>query len=146
MEEEVLKDAFRDFDKVVACFEVSMAPANAQDCLKRWAELKVAIVQGLETQPEPVIAWPAVERTLAYLEAAGAPSPLRWTREKPKRAGWYWYRNQGNLNIGDVFMAVWGFVANLNGSGHPVSVKDLDGEWAGPLPEPSGTPSEKGAV
>jgi len=64
------------------------------------------------------------------------PAPLVWTKEKPTRAGWYWYRNMGERNIGDVYMAVWGFVAHLSGSGHPVAVKGLDGEWAGPIPPP----------
>jgi hypothetical protein len=62
MERDVMKDAFREFDKFMAALDFSMAEDNARACSLAWAQLKVAIVQGLETKPEPVMAWPAAGR------------------------------------------------------------------------------------
>jgi hypothetical protein len=61
VEKEVLKDAFREFDKLVTGLEHSMAYSHFGRVEAKWAEIKVAIVQGLETKPEPVMAWPAVQ-------------------------------------------------------------------------------------
>ena len=56
---------------------------------------------------------------------------LVWTRKKPTKDGWYWYRHEGKQPIvgrvlcGGVFWA-----------GQYFRVEDLADEWAGPIPEP----------
>lgn len=60
------------------------------------------------------------------------PRKLRWTRERPTKEGWYWYKHDdGQRIIGRLFHGGLHFPGgNFN------SLKDMPGEWAGPIPEP----------
>ena len=58
---------------------------------------------------------------------------LKWTKEKPTKDGWYWFRHKAfNTYIAKV---------TCGGTilfGQYFNVKDInnDAEWAGPIPEP----------
>jgi len=62
---------------------------------------------------------------------------LIWTKEKPVKAGWYWFRE-----IGDIVSIVKvredkGILYTQSSVWYaPFMVRDSGGEWAGPIPEP----------
>lgn len=53
-----------------------------------------------------------------------------WTRQKPTKPGWYWYRQNGAVGVVEV---------HDNGSVGPdyEDIRWWDGEWAGPLEVPA---------
>lgn len=74
---------------------------------------------------------------------------LRWSKEPPKEPGWYWYRNTNKLDVHIVCISYeWDeymvdfelaarFVLETPYNWHnPHPVVLMDGEWAGPIPEP----------
>jgi len=63
------------------------------------------------------------------------PRRLRWTREKPTKNGWYWWRTGGDCNLrGIVSVCIETDIMVLAGSYKYLS--QTTGEWAGPIPEP----------
>lgn len=58
---------------------------------------------------------------------------MKWSKEKPKKTGWYWYRDS---------VIETPFIGKLQGScisfphGMYIYVDDAPGEFAGPIPEP----------
>lgn len=73
------------------------------------------------------------------------PRRLRWTNEPPKEPGWYWWRTDKWNDAQIVFVDRWifckthrlGFSAKfLKNWKKEHDVAALDGEWAGPIPEP----------
>lgn len=77
------------------------------------------------------------------------PRRLRWTTEPPQEPGWYWYRNTNKLDVHIVCISYeWDehmvdfelaarFVLETPYNWHnPHPVVLMDGEWAGPIPEP----------
>jgi len=76
---------------------------------------------------------PGMDATGAVVAAWNAlPRRLRWTRERPTKEGWYWYKHDdGQRIIGRLFHGGLHFPGgNFN------SLKDMPGEWAGPIPVP----------
>jgi hypothetical protein len=64
---------------------------------------------------------------------------MTWTHEKPTVPGWYWYKSAvwKTFSIETVFQSP-NRSCYINSCGHIVPVDDVDGEWAGPIPEPEG--------
>jgi len=63
------------------------------------------------------------------------PAGQRWTRSKPTEPGWYWWRDERETRVVEVYAAHTG---ELNASGENFDLSDLTiGEWQGPL-----TPNE----
>lgn len=67
---------------------------------------------------------------------AALPPAMTWTRDKPVRAGWYWYRHMPLIDPemvlirhGDCFVEMVSMVEVL-----PLDL--VHGEWAGPLEPP----------
>ena len=58
------------------------------------------------------------------------PRRLRWTKEKPTEKGWYWLKEEGRHAV--VKMTAGGMISEP----YVRHVNDVDGEWAGPIPEP----------
>ena len=60
-----------------------------------------------------------------------------WTTKKPTKTGWYWYRGQSDGNTAKVLHFI-----DDDGEGpylatsDDLALKDLDGEWAGPVEPP----------
>ena len=63
---------------------------------------------------------------------------LRWTKEKPTTCDFYWYRSEGgSIEIGIVYADVIGNLCiHFAGEEEPHLLELVDGEWAGPIPEP----------
>ena len=58
------------------------------------------------------------------------PRRLRWTKEKPTKEGWYWLKEEGRHAV--VKMTAGGMISEP----YVRHVNEVDGEWAGPIPEP----------
>ena len=58
------------------------------------------------------------------------PRRLRWTKEKPTQEGWYWLKEEGRHAV--VKMTAGGMISEP----YVRHVNEVDGEWAGPIPEP----------
>lgn len=102
--------------------------------------------------PGQVVCWNCLcrgssrHRTSDAIKAWNAlPRPLRWTNEPPKEPGWYWWRTDKWNDVQIVFVDRWifckthrlGFSAKfLKNWKKEHDVAALDGEWAGPIPEP----------
>ncbi|THJ10895.1 MAG: hypothetical protein CAF43_008605 [Nitrospira sp. CG24C] len=62
---------------------------------------------------------------------------MTWTTKKPTKTGWYWYRRQSDGNTAKVLHFI-----DDDGDGpyiatsDDLTLKDLDGEWAGPVEPP----------
>ncbi len=62
-------------------------------------------------------------------------TPLKWTKNKPTEAGWYWYRGQTHeedpfiVQVDEVGQFQW-----PDGAFQEVTL--TKGEWAGPIEEP----------
>ena len=71
-------------------------------------------------------------------------SGIRWTSEKPRKAGNYWYRRVANslakINSKPQILYVNSDLCvpqlNLLEYREPISVNEYKGQWAGPIPEP----------
>lgn len=63
---------------------------------------------------------------------------LKWTKEKPTICDFYWYRSEGgSIEIGIIYEDIMGSLAiHFAGEKHPHELRFVDGEWAGPIPEP----------
>jgi len=76
-----------------------------------------------ETEAEAYAAWNALPRR------------LKWTREKPTKDGWYWWRTGGDCNLrGIVSVCIETDIMVLAGNYKYLS--QTTGEWAGPIPVP----------
>lgn len=70
-------------------------------------------------------------------------SPLRWTSDKPTAPGWYWYRGAHTSNRAEVVsvgemlqgrpLHAWFNETDMEN----YSVEELDGQFAGPIQEPT---------
>ena len=66
---------------------------------------------------------------------------LTWTRERPTKPGWYWMRHNPQSGVHIVKLS--GIAPNfdIEWAGHDDSTEmrctNLNGEWAGPIPEPT---------
>jgi len=60
---------------------------------------------------------------------------LIWTKEKPVKAGWYWLRGLDEVSIVQVRMGGELYVVP-SGWDDTYALRNVDGEWAGPIPEP----------
>ena len=77
----------------------------------------------------------AHDKILAADRWNGLPRRLKWTREKPTKNGWYWWRTGGDCNLrGIVSVCIETDIMVLAGSYKYLS--QTTGEWAGPIPEP----------
>jgi hypothetical protein len=62
---------------------------------------------------------------------------VNWTTKKPTKTGWYWYRGVSDGNTAKVLHFI-----DDDGDGPYIAtsddlvLKDLDGEWAGPVEPP----------
>lgn len=80
----------------------------------------------------------APDNELAIKAWNALPRALRWTKESPTKDGWYWWKD---ARVGEVFVA-WVFTVLrtyarlLDGNDNDYEIEKLDGEWAGPIPEP----------
>ena len=64
------------------------------------------------------------------------PRRLRWTKEKPTKNGWYWWRTGGGCNLrGIVSVCIETDIMVLAGGIYKY-LSQTTGEWAGPIPEP----------
>lgn len=66
---------------------------------------------------------------------------LTWTRERPTAPGWYWWREKIHTCpdwIVRVVEIIEYPIGTLYVMGHGLSTR-LDGEWAGPIPQPEET-------
>lgn len=67
---------------------------------------------------------------------------MTWTTQKPTKPGWYWYRE---LEVGPKIRFpriremtyANGVLMSYSGMTHPSIVANTEGEWAGPIPEPT---------
>lgn len=82
---------------------------------------------------------------IAEEQAAAAwnhlPRHLCWTTKTPTEPGWYWYRLNEKDNISMTYVDVYGTVItyypNLCPDGwSQQNLKNIHGQWAGPIPEP----------
>jgi hypothetical protein len=66
--------------------------------------------------------------------------PLRWTRERPKVEGWYWWRDLEATEDPSDGMIVYVYAANgglyVDNDGDTVRLSTVHGEWAGPIEPP----------
>ena len=69
---------------------------------------------------------------------------LKWTSEKPKDIGWYWYRPEPRF-IPRMVYVCWRYEPNKDPRWCVIipcncdmwlNVNEFGGEWAGPIPEP----------
>jgi hypothetical protein len=68
-----------------------------------------------------------------------AMSDPEWTTENPSKPGWYWYRLR-TQDTNPAMAHVCEFGGHLNAvwsNGKSVYVRDIPGEWAGPLEPPA---------
>lgn len=72
----------------------------------------------------------AHDKILAADRWNGLPRRLKWTREKPTQEGWYWLKEEGRHAV--VKMTAGGMISEP----YVRHVNEVDGEWAGPIPEP----------
>ena len=61
----------------------------------------------------------------------------RWSKERPKEAGWYWYRNDSEPCILNIDWSELAERLYVNCDGDDV-LENYDGEWQGPI-----TPNEE---
>lgn len=62
---------------------------------------------------------------------------LKWTKEKPKEAGWYWYKTRKNGKASCVeFVKYCNAIRKITRWGYGDYVEDMRGFFAGPIPEP----------
>lgn len=73
------------------------------------------------------------------MEAMTSPAGQRWTRERPVKNGWYWWRFDASTNATMVHMMVCndGSLAEMTENGLLLREAGFAGEWQGPL-----TPNE----
>lgn len=78
-------------------------------------------------------------------ERLGAVDPLvslRWSKETPVCAGWYWWKNHHGVARVEQVLAhpelpeIMVVMENSFMGWRPVRVNSLNREWAGPIPEP----------
>ena len=74
---------------------------------------------------------------MGWTNRATAMSELKWTRKKPTKPGWYWYRGQCDGHTVEVIHFI-----DDDGEGPYLATSDdlaidaMDGEWAGPVEPP----------
>ena len=58
-----------------------------------------------------------------------------WTREKPTKNGWYWWRFDASTSATIVRIMVCGdgSLAEVSNNGHLLLAANFDGEWLGPI-------------
>ncbi len=63
---------------------------------------------------------------------------MKWTTERPKEKGWYWF-DEKERNVGPqvVLVAQNGTHFSVNRVDDFIGdINNIDGKWAGPIPEP----------
>ncbi len=85
--------------------------------------------------------------------AALTPDRLTWTYQKPSREGYYWYRDEHGSRIvlvrapwhqlPDTYLAYW---PTKGMEAENANVRNLPGEWHGPLPSPDDKVSDGGPL
>ena len=81
----------------------------------------------------------AHDRILAADRWNGLPRRLRWTKKKPTQEGYYWYKDKQTSQIIALITTLDNELivhAANRYANYPVRMVDLNGEWAGPIPEP----------
>lgn len=71
--------------------------------------------------------------------ASKPPSGGRWTEELPKVAGWYWWFDRAdydNPSVVEVYPDADEKLWVILGDGDPIAIKDMVGEWSGPVEPP----------
>jgi len=66
---------------------------------------------------------------------------LAWSPARPRRAGWYWIRRDGDTAVVRLQRSNRGLVAAWPGRYYPEPIRDRDyddAEWCGPLDRPPG--------
>ena len=68
-----------------------------------------------------------------------------WTRERPTKNGWYWWRFDASTSATIVRIMVCGdgSLAEMSNNGHLLLAANFDGEWLGPI---SPTDRQQGRV
>ena len=58
-----------------------------------------------------------------------------WTRERPTKNGWYWWRFDASTSATIVRIMVCGdgSLAEMSNNGHLLLAANFDGEWLGPI-------------
>ena len=66
------------------------------------------------------------------------PRRLRWTKEKPTEPGWYLYRSKESRSICEIHTTygIPGLFCSILFGEEAIPLSKVDGEWAGPIPEP----------
>lgn len=73
-----------------------------------------------------------IERADHLVDDTKKVNALTWTAEKPTAAGWYWWRPEDNdLNPIVCWVSSDGIALFINFA--PSTVRDMPGEWLGPL-------------
>ena len=80
---------------------------------------------GVRTKEEAIAAWNALPRR------------LRWTKERPTKTGFYWWRNTAFDSMATIVAVdIENRASIIIGSEKVVDFTKVSGEWAGPIPEP----------
>lgn len=62
---------------------------------------------------------------------------MRWSKSKPKKPGWYWYRSErGFVWIENIDLVKGELCTVSMKDGSTYRLRGYDGEWAGPLSPP----------
>jgi len=57
----------------------------------------------------------------------------KWTRQLPKKPGWYWYRNINGTIWIECVENIRGYIVTIEPSGDTTNVDVYNGEWQGPI-------------
>lgn len=66
------------------------------------------------------------------------PRRLKFTKEKPTKPDYYWNKDGKMLRIGEIMELSGSLFCHFAGENEPQLLDLIDGEWAGPIPEPMG--------
>lgn len=62
---------------------------------------------------------------------------MKWTKEKPRKTGFYWWRDKEFSPMATIIAAdVENRESIIVGSAKVIDFTKAGGEWAGPIPEP----------
>lgn len=63
---------------------------------------------------------------------------MKWMKEKPTEPGWYLYRSKESRSICEIHTTygIPGLFCSILFGEEAVPLSKVDGEWAGPIPEP----------
>jgi hypothetical protein len=70
-------------------------------------------------------------RQEALREGGAMEGHMGWTKNAPKEVGWYWWRDEYETRVVEVYVT---YTGELNASGENFDLWDLTkGEWQGPI-------------